>query len=227
VRFSWPVARPLLALPAVKCVQRCAIVSVLVLAPCRPGFAQSEGRFAVGGEFAVRLPADRTSIDGSKGPGLLWRFGHGKTGWGWHWGLNWFSADVDGPAGIDTEIGELHVRPVMAGYGYTRVVGHNTVTAAVIAGYAVTSMSLTPAAVNAYRDRLGAQSATVDVSNTLTARPEVSVWHDVNKKIGINVSAGYIVARPNVTVRSSLGEEARRVRADMFTVKVGAVYSIR
>jgi hypothetical protein len=211
----------------VKCIHAVIpVVLLLVVAPSGAAFAQSEGRFAIGGEFVVRLPADRSALDGAKGPSLLWRFGHGKTGWGWHWGLNWFSADVDGPAGIDAEIGEMHVRPVMAGYGYTRMIGANKVTAALIAGYAITSMSLTPAAVNAYQDRLGARSATVDVSNTLTARPEVNVWHDVNKKIGINVSAGYIIARPTMTIRSSLGEDARRVRADMFTVTVGAVYSI-
>ena len=58
------------------------------------------------------------------------------------------------------------------------------------------------------------------------AKPEVCFWYDVNKKVGLNVTAGYIVARPNVTVSSTAGDDRRRVRADVFVVTVGAVYSI-
>ena len=181
----------------------------------------------MGGEFTARIPNDSTTVHGSYGPGLLWRFGHDETGWGWHWGLNWYATDLDRTVGgRDTELGELHVRPFMAGYGYTRVIRRATVTADVIGGYALTNISLTPAARDTYRDRLGASSATADASNTLAAKPEIAVWFDVNRKVGINVSAGYMVARPRVTVRSSLGDDDRRVRADMFMIKIGAVYSI-
>jgi hypothetical protein len=203
------------------------LVILLALAPCRAAFAQSEGKFAVGGAFTMRLPNDSGTVHGSKGPGLLWRFGHGKTGWGWHWGLNWYSTDLDrAVGGHDTELGELRVRPIMAGYGYTRVIRGARMTADVIAGYALTTISLTPGASDAYRDRLGARSVTADASNTLAAKPEVEVWFDLNKKIGINVSAGYMIARPHVTVRSSLGDDERRVRADMVMLRIGAVYSI-
>jgi len=209
----------------VKC-PRVLLVLLLALGPCANAFAQSEGKFAIGGAFSIRLPADRQAVDGRQNGGLLWRFGHGKTGWGWHWGLNWYSAEVDGEPAIDTEIGELHVRPVMVGYGYTHIVRHTNVTAAMIAGYAVTTISLRPEAANAYRDRLGARAVSVDASNTFTVRPEVSIWRDLSKKVGLNISAGYIVARPNVTVHSTLGDEVRHLRADMFTVKIGAVYSV-
>jgi hypothetical protein len=205
------------------------LVLLLLLAPGRPAFAQSTGRFALGTEFAMRLPTTdpTTTVHGNKGPGLVWRFGHGETGWGWQFGLSWFSAGLDrSVGGHDTALGELRVRPVMAGYGYTRVVRRTSVTAAVIAGYAVTRMSLASEAENAYQDRLGAHGVTVDASNTFTAKPEVSVWYDLSKKVGLNVTAGYMIARPTVTVRSSLGQDERRVRADMFMLRIGAVYSI-
>ena len=173
------------------------------------------------------MPNDSNTVHISNGPDLLWRFGHGRTGWGWHWGLNWFSSDLDRAiGGHDTALGELKVRPFMAGYGYTRVVRRATLTADVIAGYAWTNFSLTGAASDAYRDHPGAGSVTADASNTFTAKPEVSLWFDVNKKVGINVTAGYMIARPHVTIRSSLGIDERPVRADMFMLKVGAVYSI-
>src|SRR5437868_206117 len=85
---------------------------------------------------------------GQLGPGLLWRFGHGSEGWGFHWGLNWYAVNIDRPiAGVTTELGELHVRPFMAGYGYTHVVHRLNVTSAVLAGYAFGAISLTPDAV--------------------------------------------------------------------------------
>jgi hypothetical protein len=56
--------------------------------------------------------------------------------------------------------------------------------------------------------------------------PEVSAWYNVNEKIGLKVSSGYVVARPNVTVSSTAGLDKRRVRADNVTFKVGLVYSI-
>jgi hypothetical protein len=190
------------------------------------GWAQSEGQFAVGGSLSARA-AMGEHTDGHLGPGLLWRFGHAKTGWGWQYGLNWFSTHVDEAIGdVSTEFGELKVRPVMGGYGYTQVVGRTAITAKVIGGYAFSSISLNPGATDAFRDRLGARSVSIDAANTFVVKPEISAWYDINKKVGLNVSGGYMVARPHVTVKSSLGEDRRSVRADMFMFKVGVVYSI-
>jgi hypothetical protein len=79
---------------------------------------------------------------------------------------------------------------------------------------------------DAYRDRLGARTITADASNTLVLKPEVSVWRDLSEKIGVRASVGYLIARPHIAVRSTLGEDKRRVNADMLMFKVGMVYSI-
>lgn len=202
------------------------VVFLAALTAPTAGWAQSAGRFAVGGELSTRTPTNK-DVDGHVGLGLTWRIGHSKTGWGWHWGLSWFETHVEQPiGGITTDFGDLHIRPIMAGYGYTHVIGRTAITAKAIGGYAFTSMSLASEAGDAYRDRLGAQSVTVDASNTIAVKPEISAWYDINEKFGLNVSSGYIVARPHVTVTSTLGEDRRSVRADMFTFKVGLVYSI-
>jgi hypothetical protein len=202
------------------------LVFLAALAVPSRGWAQTEGKFAVGGNLSARAPTgDQT--DGHLGVGLLWRFGHAKTGWGWHYGLSWFSTHVDQSIGdIATEFGELKVRPIMAGYGYTQVIGRTAITAQVMGGYAFSSISLDSAATDAFRDRLGARSVSIDAANTFVVKPEISAWYDINKKLGLNVSGGYIVARPRVTVKSTLGEDRRSVRADMFMLKVGMVYSI-
>jgi len=188
--------------------------------------AQTEGKFAVGGQLYTRT-ATGPDASGNVGVSLLWRFGQSKTGWGWEYGLNWFSTDLDRSiGGTDTEFGELKVRPILGGYGYTHVVGRTAMTGKVMGGYAFASMSLAPAAADAYHDRIGARSVTVDASNTIVVMPEVSAWYNINTKMGIRVSTGYIVARPSINVRSSAGEDKRRVRADMVTFRVGMVYSI-
>ena len=65
----------------------------------------------------------RTTRAASSVPGLLWRFGTSKGGWGFHWGLNWYAVKLERPiGGTAIELGELHVRPVMAGYGYTHLI---------------------------------------------------------------------------------------------------------
>jgi len=204
-----------------------SVVLLLALAPASRAAAQSAGKFAIGGAMSVRTPDDRDALQSRKGFSLLWRFGHGHAGWGWHWGLNWYSAELDVPVGDQpTELGELHVRPVMAGYGYTHEVGKAKITATVMGGLALATLALSDEAENAYGTRLGARSLSTRATLTPTYRPEVSVWYDLTKKIGINVSTGYAIARPTMTIRSSLGSDQRRIRADMFTFKIGAVYSI-
>ena len=207
---------------------RCALLLAIAitLASTADAFAQSQGKFAVGAQLSTRTAAGPEN-KGHVGVSLLWRIGQSKTGWGWHYGLYWFSTDLERSiGGVDTEFGRLRVRPIMGGYGYTRVFGRTAVTGKVMGGYAWTSMRLSPIATDAYQNRLGAQTITADASNTIVVIPEVSAWYNINEKMGLKVSSGYVMARPNVTVSSTAGIDKRRVRADNVTVKVGMVYSI-
>ena len=196
-----------------------------------PAFAQTKNRFALGGEFKIRA-TDRAAQDdyahARLGLGPLWRFGHGHEGWGFHWGLNWYAIDIDRPiGGSATALGELKIRPFMAGYGYTYSMTRRlNITADVLGGYAFGSMGLAPTAIDAYRSRLGAQAITAKSSNTLVLKPEIGAWYDVNTKIGVNVNFGYIMARPDVTISSTASTDRRKVRGDQFILKAGVVYSI-
>ena len=203
-----------------------SLVLLMGLAVSPSALAQSEGKFAVGAQLSTRTAAGPEN-SGHVGVSLLWRIGQSKTGWGWHYGLHWFSTELERSiGGINTEFGSLKIRPIMGGYGYTRVVGRTAFTGKLMGGYAFSAMELSPVAMDAYHNRIGGQSVTVDASNTFVVIPEVSAWHNINKKIGIRVSSGYVIARPNVTVTSTAGVDKRRVRADNVTFKVGMVYSI-
>lgn len=203
------------------------IVAGLVLtAVASPAFAQSQNKFAIGAQFSTKPSLDPMVHRGT-GIDLLWRIGHTKTGWKWKWGLPWYGTDVDRAiGGTTTEFGRVQLRPILAGYGYSHVIGRTSVSANVLGGYAFSSFSLAPAADDAYHQRLGAQSITTTVKNPLVLKPEVNVWFDVSRKVGVRVNANYLVARPTVTVRSTLGEDRTRIHADKFSISVGTVYSV-
>ena len=57
-------------------------------------------------------------------------------------------------------------------------------------------------------------------------KPELNVWYDLNKSFGLNLNAGYMIARPDVIVDTTAGQDKRTARADQFILKVGVVYSI-
>jgi hypothetical protein len=191
---------------------------------------QPENRFALGGEFKVKT-SDRASGEdyarGQLGPGLLWRFGTPKGGWGFHWGFNWYAVTLERPvANSVIELGELHIRPVMAGYGYTYLIRRYSITADVLGGYAIGSMSISDPASAAYRRALGVSSVEANATNAIVLKPEIGVWYDITRKVYLNVNAGYMFARPDVEIVTSAGIDKRKARADQFILKVGLVYSI-
>jgi hypothetical protein len=192
--------------------------------------AQTANHFAVGVNFSTtQAPDDASEAHGGHSVGLQWRIGHDKQGFGWQYGLHWYSMDIarligNGPTGLGT----LRVRPLMGGYGYTHLFrsGRIAVTGDMVAGYAVNSFQLDPAADSAYQTRLGARSLDAEAVNTLVAAPEMKIWYDVNKKVGVLLDAGYVFARPDVKVSTTLGTDVHHVRADTYTITFGLVYSV-
>jgi hypothetical protein len=218
----------------VKCSRVVAFAIGLLLSPVAGASAQDDtapkNRFALGAEFKIKT-SDRASEEdyarGQLGPGLLWRFGTSKPGWGFHWGLNWYAVKLERPIGGNvTELGELHIRPVMAGYGYTYRIRRYAITADVLGGYAVASINISDPAIDAYRRSLGVPTADARAGNTMVMKPEIGVWYDVSKRVYVNANAGYMLARPEVIIETAAGVDVRTARADQFIVKIGVVYSI-
>jgi hypothetical protein len=204
------------------------LLAALVVVPCAT--AQTESRFAIGGNFLIAASDQSSSEDRAHAefyPELLWRFGDIQPGWGPHWGLYWYAVDIDRTVGgAATMLGKVHIRPLMGGYGYTWLRGKNAISANMLAGYAFGTMKLADGAADAYRTRLGAQVTDSSASNTFVLRPEIDFWHDINKLFGFNLNVGYIIARPDVEIATSTGVDRRTARADQFQVRVGLVYSI-
>jgi hypothetical protein len=222
--------RRLLCLAGVMRAFLAALVFFAAAAAPSVATAQINSRFAAGADFTIAA-SDRASTEDHAHaqffPEPLWRFGTTDPGWGFHWGLNWYEVDIDRPVGgVSTVLGELHLRPIMAGYGYTWVKGRNAITADILGGFAFGSMELASGAADAYRSRLGLQTVDAEASNPWVLKPEVGIWHDINRSFGLNINIGYMLARPDVTITTSTGLDRRTARADQFLVKVGLVYSI-
>lgn len=187
--------------------------------------AQTDGTLALGWEAGAMLPSD-TSASGGNDLGIVWRFGRDETGWGWHWGLNWYETTLTRQVGgTRVELGDLHVRPITMGYGFTYVAGRTAIIADMLGGFAFTSMSMSPAARDSYQ-RIGQNGARLDAGMTWIARPEVLVWYDLSKNFGLVFNVGYMFARPTLTISTSAGQDVRRIDADMLMLQVGLAYAV-
>jgi len=207
-----------------KTLVACGILVAVALA--EDAGAQTTNRFALGANFNTAVAAAPDNASASH-VGFQWRLGHSEGGWGWRFGFNWYSTDIGASvAGSPVELGELHVRPIMVGYGYTRKVGRMAVSASLLGGYAFNKFSLGDRASAVYRVATGNQPLSSGAQNTAVIFPELSMWRDINRKVGLNVSVGYLRARPDVSIETTGGTYHHSVRADTVRVKVGAVYSI-
>lgn len=192
----------------------------------REAHAQTDGWLAVGAGVLLRANTSDQAA-GNVTPIPVVRVGRGGDGWGVRFGLNWFATDVErGLDGRTQAFGRLQVRPIMLGYGYGRRYGRARVSFNLKAGYAFSSFRLQPGFADTYSAALGTTGVRVDASNTFVIKPDVVAWIDISRSVGLNIGAGYIVARPHVALNSAAGSERRRMHADVFMLQVGAVYSV-
>jgi hypothetical protein len=120
-------------------------------APARTANAQTKNRIALGVAVAGKMATD-DDARGTYGPGVIWRFGTAKEGWKFKYGLNWYRAEIDRDiAGEAQAIGKLRIRPLMAGYGYTHVMGLTAVSGNVLGGYSFNSFAPHDTALSALR----------------------------------------------------------------------------
>jgi hypothetical protein len=191
-----------------------------------PAAAQQNGSVGVGAS-ATLVGAPDDAVEGVPRFGPLIRYGESESGWGIRLGFNWYAVDLQIPAGpAPAEFGRLRVRPIMAGYGYTHVFGPVAASANVLAGYAFTSASMRRSFAEGHGDVGHDADIRAGVGNVFVLKPELSSWIDVTAKVGLNVSVGYMLSRPTVTLSSAAGRTEHPVRADVVMFKVGLVYAL-
>ncbi len=202
----------------------CALLALLLW----PGVArgQTDNRLAVGVSVTTRI-AGSAAADASSDVGFELRIGHERDAWGWAYSFfSWFDTDIQQTSTLNsTDLGRLRVRPIMLGYGYTRIRGRAAVTTDLVGGYSLNSFQIDESVIVDYQRR-GASNIRGEATNTFVVKPEVTFWYDVNPRFGIKLNGGYLIARPSVTIASTLGRDTRFIRADTFLITFGVVYSI-
>jgi hypothetical protein len=172
--------------------------------------------FAVGGSFGWNSPR-AGSLDNDASLGPLMRLGSGR-GLGLSIGFGWYGTDLRATGVPDTDVvGRIRIKPVMAGVGYT--VGNARVSMALstVAGIAFNRVSPL--------EELTSQ-VPLQVRDSLAWRPGVSFWFDTSSRVAVNVSAGYVMTRPEITLLDDGEIVRRRLTADAFLLRVGMAYKV-
>jgi len=193
------------------------ICAVLLFATS-PVFAQTEGRISIGGSVTVNLTTD-SDVASVTTYGPLVRLTP-RRGWRVAGALNWFTADLENPAGGGGDFASLRARPLMGGVSYTIGSGPVMTSFSIVGGPSFNKAKFR----GSYVPGVG---ESIDVDTSVAIRPGAAVTWSLKPRFGIVWFAGYLINRPDVVYRDSLGQEIRdRWKADAVVLSVGAVYSV-
>jgi hypothetical protein len=186
--------------------------------------ANTARRAGIGGSVGGIFPFDDDVTVGSAygvNAGLAPAPGFGPTlGFGWYTGDLTVSR-ITGNA----EVGDLRVRPLMAGVGYTWVTGKLATGVSINAGISFNSIRLN----DRYRTFFGpGTEVRVDASNSFAARPQLRFEYAVARKVGVYTSLGYFFTKFDNVIETPIGRFENEWDASSFNIFVGAmVYPFR
>jgi hypothetical protein len=203
----------------------CLAVLLCVAAGVAPAFAQKDSMLTVGVAASI-YRASEDEVENPLGVGLVARLRR-SSGVGFTVGLDWFTSNVRTDiGGVETPLASLKIRPVMAGFGYTRQYSDFSISGSLVAGYAFNSISGTGAAQDAYATRLGLPGTRFGVSNCFAARPDFSIWWELGDHWGLLTSVSYMIARPTVTTTTSAGSSSRAFNVSSPMLTLGVAYGV-
>jgi len=217
--------RSSLAFPALVCA---AGLLAAAPAPATAGGTDAphplDGRVLAGVTFG-RVMTTHGDLGGQNTVSPFFRWNSRRDGWGPSFGFSWSSVDLRVPvANRRTSLGEVRLRPVMLGAGYTVWRGPLRAMAGLVAGYAFNSASV--------NGSLPANTmATLDIDRAWAAGPKVDFMYAVRPRLAVIASAAYVFSDPRLTARAWTDgalqyERVSRIRADSLTLRVGAAISL-
>lgn len=197
-------------------------LGILFLLVCgAPALAQ--GRLGIGASVTHVTPRSDELTRSPLRVGPLVRLQPGE-GWGVAGAFNWFDTDVDGAfAGVAGEFGELRVKPLMGGVGYTIRSGRVRTTFSVVAGPAWNRLKVHERVRTAFAARGRDIDATLDATS-FAVRPGVGVSIGVAPRVDLTGFGGYLFNRPGFTVPTPAGDVRNEWTADALVLSVGAVF---
>jgi hypothetical protein len=177
--------------------------------------AQTKGRISVGASVTHNGTTGAGVRDAS-GLGPLVRLNPHR-GWGPAGAFNWFTARLEDPSSGEP-FARLRVRPLMGGVAYTLGPRRALVSLSVVTGPSFNRAR--------FRPSRGA-SESIEAGNSWALRPGVGVTWTAAPRVAVVGFAGYLIDRPDVVYRDSLGARVSdRWKADSVVTSVGVVYSV-
>jgi hypothetical protein len=166
--------------------------------------------------------------DSSEGIVVAYRWHSFHSHWGPTFGLDWHTADFHQSVGpVDAPLGSIRMRALLAGFGTTqRISSRFTVSGNVFGGYSFNSLTADSGLGLAYA-RTGVSLAGVSVNNSAVAKPEVAIWYDFFRHVGVGVSAAYVFTRPDETITTAGGQvQHRSINGDTWEFSTGVVVGV-
>lgn len=202
-------------------VLACAMMASTASAQRVPDIAKRAG---IGGSVGGIFPLDD---DVESGGAFGFNFGLApQTGLAPTIGFGWYRADLKLP-GVsgDRRVGQLRVRPLMAGISYTKVTGRLATGVSVNAGISFNSIKLD----DAYNSFFGPTAQVrVDSSHSFAVRPQVRVEYSVARKVGVFSSLGYFYTDFDNEIETPAGRFENEWDARSVNVFFGVmVYPLR
>jgi hypothetical protein len=165
--------------------------------------------------------------DSSRGIVVMYRWHSFHSGWGPTFGLDWHSTVFQQPVGdiVDVPMGSLRMRALLAGFGYRHRIHRFTAAGNVSAGYSFNHLTVDSGMGPAFA-RTGVSLIDVHVNDSALVKPEVAVWYDIFKHVGIGVSAAYLFNRPDEVIRTTAGSGTRQMNANTFALAAGMTFGV-
>jgi hypothetical protein len=195
-------------------IVRVLIVGIGVLAAAHAAFAQ---RLDLGVTYGTVRVSDGSLTDDA-GIGWIAQLAP-HAGWGLSGSLNWYGSDVAAPKFVDMDgrLGRLNVRPLLGGVGYTVLRGRLATSYAVVAGPALNTLHLDQAIRNSVSQEGGYRGSVW----SFAVRPGVSATYNIARRWDLIGFAGYIVNRPQITLRTATGAVTQHWKTDALVVNGG------
>jgi hypothetical protein len=57
-------------------------------------------------------------------------------------------------------------------------------------------------------------------------KPNVTVWYDLFRHVGVGVGAAYLVARPQQTITTAAGIQQQNLKTDAFELSTGVTFGL-
>jgi hypothetical protein len=165
--------------------------------------------------------------DSSQGIVIMYRWHSFHSGWGPTFGLDWHSTVFHQPVGdvVDVPMGSLRMRALLAGFGYRHRMHRFTAAANASAGYSFNHLTDDSGMGPAFA-RTGVSLIDVHVNDSAIVKPEVAIWYDLFKHVGVGVSAAYLFNRPDEVIRTTAGSATRQLNANTFALAAGLTFGV-